>query len=95
MSSIDNIIDLLHSSIFWKWMHLTINVKSGMIWENSIETYITIYKIGNSVSSMKETGHCDNLEGKGWVGGGVQDEGDTYIPMTDSYLCMAKTIIIL
>ena len=33
---------------------------------------------------------CDNLED--W---GIQDGGDTWIPMADSYWCMAKTITIL
>ena len=57
--------------------------KGGMIWENSIETYILPYvKEMTSPSSMHETGHSklvhwDNPEGFDGEGGwrGVQDKG--------------------
>ena len=64
-----------------------------MICENSIETYILPYaKQIKSASLMYDTGRpkpvpCDNLDGQGVEGGrkGLQDEGDTCIPMADSY----------
>ena len=40
---------------------------------------------------------CDNLErwsGQG-RGRGIQDGGDTDMPMADSFSCMAKTITLL
>ena len=57
--------------------------KSGMIWENSIETCILPYvKEMTSASLMHEAGHSkpvlwDNPEGWGGEGGVVQDRGDT------------------
>ena len=46
---------------------------------------------------MYDAGHpklvlCDNLEGWGGKGGGrvVQERGDVYMPMTDSYWYMEK-----
>ena len=51
---------------------------------------------------MYDAGHpklvlCDNLEGWGGEGGGrvVQERGDVYMPMTDSYWYMEKNITIL
>ena len=60
--------------------------EGGMIWENSIETYILQYvKEMTSPSSMHETGHSkpvcwDNPEGWDGEGGGrgVQDGGHLY-----------------
>ena len=60
--------------------------KGGMIWENSIETYILSYvKQIASPGSMHETGcsglvHWDDPEGWDGVGGGkgVQDRGHMY-----------------
>ena len=71
--------------------------KGGMIYENSIETYILPYvkKIA-SPGSMHETGcsgpvHWDTPDG--WDGegdgNGVQN-GGTCTPMADSCQCMAK-----
>lgn len=39
----------------------------------------------------------ETTSGVGWEGGvrGVQDVGDTRIPMADSYRCMAETITML
>ena len=58
--------------------------EGGMIWENSIETYILPYVIA-SPGSMHETGcsglvHWVDPEGWDWEGGGsgVQDGGHMY-----------------
>ena len=55
-----------------------------------------------SASSMHEAGHpklvlWDNPGGQGGEGGGkgVQDLGDTCVPVANSCYCMAKTITIL
>ena len=75
-----------------------------MFWENSIETRTLPYvKQITSVSSMHKAGQhpkpvlWDNLEGWGGEGGGrgVQDLGDTCIPVANSCWCMAKTVTIL
>ena len=65
-----------------------------MNWENSVETRTLPYvKQMTSLSLMHEAGHpkpvlWDNLEG--W--GVVQDGGDTCMPVTDSYWCMASQV---
>ena len=72
-----------------------------MIWEDSIETCISLYvKQMTSASSMQEVGHSkpvlwDNPEGWGGEEGGwgVQDRG--ICTMADSHKCMAKTITML
>ena len=76
--------------------------EGGMIWENSIETYILPYvKQITSPVSMHETGcsgpvHWDDPEGWDGEGGGrgVQD-GNTCTPMADSCECMAETTTML
>ena len=75
--------------------------EGGIIWENSIETWILSYvKQIASPGSMHETGcsgmvHCDDPEGwNGEVGGGFR-MGNTCTPMADSCECMAKTTTIL
>ena len=67
--------------------------KAGMISENSTETYTLPYaKQITSGSLMFDTGHpkpvlCDKLEEWGGEGGarGIQDGGDTCMPVADSY----------
>ena len=73
--------------------------EGGIIWKNSIETYILPYvKQITSPSSMHETGcsglvHWDDPEG--WNGEGEGWEfrmGNTCIPMADSCQCMQKLL---
>ena len=49
---------------------------------------------------MYDAGHpkpvlCDNLEGWDGEGGGVQEAGDTSMPVAGSYCYIAKTIRVL
>ena len=76
--------------------------KSGMIWENRIETCILPYvKQIPSPGSMQETGcsgqvHWDDSERWDREGGGRGFRmGDTCTPMANSCQCMAKTTTIL
>ena len=77
--------------------------EGGMIWEKSIETYTLSYvKQIASGSVMYDTGkpqpvHCYHQKGCGREGDGrgVQEGGDTCVPMADSCWCMAKAITIL
>ena len=83
-------------------LHYVGEGEDGMVWENSIETCILpSVKQMTSTSVMHEAGHSkmvlwDNPEGWGGreVGGGFR-MGNTYVPMTDSCQCMAKTTTIL
>ena len=74
----------------------------GMIWEDSIETYILSYvKWIASPGLIYETGcsrpvHWDDPEGWDGEGGGRGDhDGDTCTPIADACQCMAKTTTIL
>ena len=66
--------------------------ESGIIGENSIETYTLLsVKQLTSESLIHEAGHSkpmlwDNLEGQGGEGGGegVQNKGDACVPVADS-----------
>ena len=78
-------------------------VEGWMILENSVETLslACVQQIATE-SLMYDAGHpklvlCDNLERWSGEGGGrgIQDGGDTSMPMADSFSCMAKTITIL
>ena len=76
--------------------------EGGMIWENSIETYILSYVTQiASPGLMHETGcsglvHWDDPEGWDGEGGGRGFRmGNTCTPMADSCKCMAKTTTIL
>ena len=73
--------------------------EGGMIWENGIEIRIIPYrKRVTSPGSMHDTGclglvHWDDPEGRYGEGGGrgVQD-GNTCIPVVDSFRYLAKPI---
>ena len=76
--------------------------RGGMIWMNSIETYILSYvKQIASPGSVQETGcsglvHWDDPAGRDGEGGGRGGSGwGTRAPMADSCQCMAKTTTIL
>ena len=68
-----------------------------MIWENDIETRIISYmKRVASPGSMHVTGclglvHWDDPQGWYEEGGGFR-MGNTYIPVADSFQCLAKLI---
>ena len=73
--------------------------EGGMIWENSIETYIISYmKRDASPGSMHDTGclglvHWDDPEGWYGEGGGRRFRiGNTCIPVADSFGYLAKLI---
>jgi len=68
--------------------------EGGMIWENSIETYILPYaKQMTSPSLMHETGHSKPVHWE--VGGGFRSGGNTGTSMAGSCQYMAKTTTIL
>ena len=72
--------------------------EGGMLWENSIETYTLPYvkqiAIGNLMCDAEhpQLVLSDNLEAWGGegAGSGVQEGGETFIPMADSCQCMVK-----
>ena len=76
--------------------------EGGMIWENSIETYIL-----SSMKQIASPGWMHETSARGWytgmtqrdgmgreVGGGI-GMGNTCKSMADSYQCMAQTTTIL
>ena len=75
--------------------------KGGVIWENSIETYITICETDrqsgfDAWDRVLGPVHWDDPEGWDGEGGGREaQDGDTCIPMADSCQCMTKTTTIL
>ena len=76
--------------------------EDGMIWENSIETYILSYvKHMNSASSMHDAGDPKPVpwdtqrDGVRRELGGVSGWGDTCVPVADSCQCMARAITVL
>ena len=72
--------------------------ESGAKWESIIETYALPYvKYIASLNLLYDAGSsnpvlCDNLDKWGWVEGKreVEKGGYLYIPMADSYWCMAE-----
>ena len=72
--------------------------KGGMIWENSIETCITMCEIDGQCkfdawSRALKAGALGQPRGMGWEG--FSRWGDTCIPVADSHQCVAKTTTIL
>ena len=76
--------------------------KGRMNWENNIKTYtlpIYICKIDSQDNSLYDGGSstpCSVMTWKGgmrwgWGGRNVQKGGDIWLPMDDSYCCMAET----
>jgi len=70
--------------------------EGGMIWESSIETYITICKEDNQLEFAvwhrePKPGVLWQLRGVGWwrEGKEIKREGDIYVPMADSCWYMA------
>ena len=72
--------------------------ESGAKWESIIETYTLPYvKYIASLNLLYDAGSsnpvlCDNLDKWDWVEGKreVEKGGYLYIPMADSYWCMAE-----
>ena len=66
----------------------------GMIWENSVETYICEIDDQSNFNALNRALKAGAL-GQPWGVGGDFRIGDTCTPMADSCQCMAKTTTIL